>query len=434
MVFLEKHSKNTIKKGKVMLIDFSVKNFRSFNEQQIFSLIKSKSDEQASNAFSINYNFSLLKTIAIYGANASGKSNFLKALLTMKQMITGNYQHGDKLPVVQFKLDHSTINQPTEFEITFIVDDVRYQYGFSSSTTRIYSEWLFAYPKGHAQKWFERIWNKETQSYNWKFSSFLLGSKQVWLQSTRENALFLATAVQLNSEQLKPIFNWFNNTLHFANSDGFAPIFTANLCEDKRKDEILKFLKTADFHISDIKVEKREFNVSELPADMPEPLKDFLTQNLKGEKGLKLETIHIDNNGNPVPFSFHDESDGTQKFFSFAGPILDVLRHGDVLCIDELNVNLHPKLVQFLVKLFHNQETNPKNAQLIFSTHETSILTQDLFRRDQIWFCERSKKQSSILYPLSDFSPKKGKENLELGYLSGRYGALPFISTFTGEK
>ena len=99
-----------------------------------------------------------------------------------------------------------------------------------------------------------------------------------------------------------------------------------------------------------------------------------------------------------------------------------------------MNVNLHPKLVQFLVKLFHNQETNPKNAQLIFSTHETSILTQDLFRRDQIWFCERSKKQSSILYPLSDFSPKKDKENLELGYLSGRYGALPFISTFTGEK
>lgn len=188
----------------------------------------------------------------------------------------------------------------------------------------------------------------------------------------------------------------------------------------------------ADFHISDIKVEATEFNIAELPADMPEPLKDFLSQNLKGEKKLQLETIHVDNNGKPVPFNFHDESDGTQKFFAFAGPILDVLKNGYVLCIDELNVNLHPKLVQFLVELFHSKESNTKNAQLIFTTHETSILTQDVFRRDQIWFCERSKEQSSVLYPLSDFSPKKGKENLELGYLSGRYGALPFISTFFG--
>ncbi|OOF48392.1 RloA protein [Rodentibacter genomosp. 1] len=417
-----------------MLVDFNVKNFRSFNERQDFSLIKSKSDENLNNSFNINENsnFSLLKTAAIYGANASGKSNFLKALSTMKRMVTGNYQRGDKLPVVPFKLNSSTINQPTEFEITFIVDNVRYQYGFSASSTQIYDEWLFAYPKNHAQKWFERIWNEENKSHDWKFSSFLLGSKQIWLQSTRENALFLATAVQLNSEQLKPIFDWFNDTLHFANSDGFAPIFTANLCEDDRKRDVLKFLKMADFHISDIKVEATEFNIAELPADMPEPLKDFLSQNLKGEKKLQLETIHVDNNGKPVPFNFHDESDGTQKFFAFAGPILDVLKNGYVLCIDELNVNLHPKLVQFLVELFHSKESNTKNAQLIFTTHETSILTQDVFRRDQIWFCERSKEQSSVLYPLSDFSPKKGKENLELGYLSGRYGALPFISTFFG--
>lgn len=417
-----------------MLVDFNAKNFRSFNERQDFSLVKSKSDEHLNNSFNINENsnFSLLKTAAIYGANASGKSTFLKALSTMKRMVTGNYQRGDKLPVVPFKLNSSTINQPTEFEITFIVDNIRYQYGFSASSTQIYDEWLFAYPKNHAQKWFERIWNEENKSYDWKFSSFLLGSKQIWLQSTRENALFLTTAVQLNSEQLKPIFDWFNDALHFANSDRFDPIFTANLCENGRKKDVLRFLKMADFHISDIKIETTEFNIAELPEDMSEPLKDFLSQSLKGEKKLQLKTIYVDNNGKAVPFNFHDESGGTQKFFAFAGPILDVLKNGYVLCVDELDVKLHPKLVQFLVELFHSKESNPKNAQLIFTTHETSILTQDVFRRDQIWFCERSKEQASVLYPLSDFSPKKGKENLELGYLSGRYGALPVISTFFG--
>ena len=117
--------------------------------------------------------------------------------------------------------------------------------------------------------------------------------------------------------------------------------------------------------------------------------------------------------------------------FSFAEPILDVLAKGAVLCIDELNINLHPKLVQFLVELFHDQKSNPKNAQLIFTTHETTILTQDIFRRDQVWFCDKNREQASELYPLSDFCPKKGKENLELGYLSGRYGALPLVRSFS---
>ncbi|WP_439239065.1 AAA family ATPase [Lonepinella sp. BR2919] len=419
-----------------MLIDFSVANFRSFNEQQIFSLVKSKSDEHPNNAFSINENkgFGLLKTAAIYGANASGKSNFLKALSTMKKIITGKYQRGDKLPLVPFKLNADTLNQPTEFEITFIIENVRYQYGFSASSQQIFDEWLFAYPKGHAQKWFERIWNKESQKHEWKFSPSLVGTKQVWLQSTRNNSLFLSTAVQLNSDQLKPIFDWFNNALEFTGTEGFSPGFTASLCAKDQKDDVLKFLKAADFNISDINIETKEFNISELPPELPDPIREFFLQNLQGQQGINLETIHSDNQGRAVKFDFSEESDGTQKFFAFAGPVLDVLKNGYILCIDELNVNLHPKLVQFLVELFHNTDTNPKNAQLIFTTHETSILTQDIFRRDQIWFCERTSQQSSVLYPLSDFSPKKGKENLELGYLSGRYGALPFISSLSGVK
>ncbi len=146
-----------------------------------------------------------------------------------------------------------------------------------------------------------------------------------------------------------------------------------------------------------------------------------------------METVHTDSTGHDVTFNYDDESDGTQKLFNFSGPIIDVLSNGLVLFIDELNANLHPKLVEFIVKLFHSKETNPKNAKLIFTTHETSILTQEIFRRDQIWFCERDDTQASKLYSLLEFSPKKEKENLELGYLSGRYGAIPFIAPLSLE-
>jgi len=142
---------------------------------------------------------------------------------------------------------------------------------------------------------------------------------------------------------------------------------------------------------------------------------------------VSVKTAHVSDNGKKVLFDLGDESDGTQKIFALAGPWLDTLENGYVLVIDELHDNLHPLIVEFLVKLFHGKETNPRNAQLIFSTHDTSILNQEVFRRDQIWFCDKDRHQATKLYPLTDFSPRKGIENLERGYLSGRYGALPYL-------
>ena len=350
----------------------------------------------------------------------------------MKKVITDSSQHGNKLPLTPFKLNSESILQPSEFEITFIGkdiqgEDIRYQYGFSANAVQVFDEWLFAFPNGHAQKWFERIWNSSNENYEWKFSSFLKGKKQIWQEATRPNALFLSTSVQLNSEQLKPVFDWFSDTLQFGESNDFYPVYTAELCTKEQKTEVMKFLRAADLNIQDISVETKEFSASELPDDMPEVLRDIISKELNGAKRFDLKTIHLDNDGRQILFEFEEESDGTQKIFSLVGPILDVLNKGNVLCVDELNTNLHPKLVEFLIGLFHNPKTNAKNAQLIFTTHETSILNQEIFRRDQVWFCERNEFQESMLYPLSDFSPKKGKENLELGYLSGRYGALPFI-------
>lgn len=418
-----------------MLIEMSVANFRSFRETQTFTLAKGKGDEMAaSNTFNVTAasNIALLRSAAIYGPNASGKSNLLLALQTMRRVVLEsaiNLQRGDKLPVTPFRLSPETRQRPSEFEAAFLMDGVRYQYGFAATAERIHEEWLLAYPKGRAQRWFGRAWNPDEQCYDWELGNNLTGEKQLWQKSTRDNALFLSTAVQLNSEQLQPVFDWFKNTLRLANVGGWGPAFSASLCESSDKARIMDFLRAADLHIDDIQVESRPFDPEALPIDMPEPVRKAIAGNMKDKKILDIKTVHKDDQGNPVTFGFEDESDGTQKLFSFAGPWIDSLANGYVLFIDELHDNLHPRLVQFLVQLFHNPQTNPNNAQLIFTTHETSILNQVVFRRDQIWFCEKDKSQATVLYPLTDFSPRKGRENLEVAYLSGRYGALPFIRT-----
>lgn len=416
-----------------MLIEMSVANFRSFRETQTFTLVKGKGDEMVAtntfNAAAAN-NIALLRSAAIYGPNASGKSNLLLALQTMKQVVVEsaiNLHRGDKLPVTPFRLSPDTRQHPSEFEATFLVNGVRYQYGFAATAERIHEEWLLAYPKGRTQRWFSRAWDPTDQRYDWELGNNLTGEKQLWQKSTRDNALFLSTAVQLNSEQLQPIFDWFKNTLRLVNVGVWGPAFSASLCESSDKARIMDFLRAADLHIDDVLVELIPFDADTLPTDIPEPLRDMIAGDMKDKKIFDIKTVHKDDEGKPVDFDFVDESDGTRKLFSFAGPWIDSLTKGYVLFIDELHDNLHPRLVQFLVQLFHNLETNPNNAQLVFTTHETSILNQEIFRRDQIWFCEKDKNQATVLYPLTDFSPRKGRENLEAAYLSGRYGALPFI-------
>jgi len=416
-----------------MLIEFSVANFRSLRDRQTFSLAKAKGNERTETntftALAVN-EFDLLRSAAIYGPNAGGKSNFLRAMQAMKKIVlesATSLQRGDRLPVTPFRLSQEAIHAPSEFEATFIVNQVRYQYGFSTTEERIHEEWLLAYPKGRPQRWFGRAWSEETQTHNWEFGNNLSGEKHLWQKSTRDNALFLSTAVQLNSEQLQPIYDWFNNTLRMANLGGWTPGFSASLCEKSEKTQVMDFLHAADMDIEDILIEKKPFDTTVLPNDIPDQLKVVIASDLKDKQVLNIKTVHKGVDGKRVTFDLNEESDGTQKLFSFAGPWIDTLASGHVLFIDELHDNLHPRLVQFLVQLFHNSETNPNNAQLVFTTHDTSILNQDVFRRDQIWFCEKDEEQATSLYPLTDFSPRKGRENLELAYLSGRYGALPYV-------
>jgi len=417
-----------------MLIEFNVTNYLSIREQATLSLVKAKSEElKSTNTFvpGAPATPDLLRSSALYGANAAGKSNFIKALQFMQGLVMRSAkesQAGEKMAITPFLLDETSRNKPSEFEVTFVNQGVRYQYGFSATQERIIEEWLLAYPKGRPQRWIERAYNEKSQAYVWGKMEKLSGQKQLWQAATRSNALFLSTAIQLNNQQLTPVFEWFSTTLHVAGIGAWSPSFSMKLCESlETKNRIARFLKTADLDIDDIQLEKEKLKKENLPDDMPDEFKKQIEEEFGDKLIVNVKTAHFLRSGKKVLFDIYNESDGTQKIFTLAGPWIDSLENGYVLVIDELHDNLHPLMVKFLVNQFHCRETNPKNAQLIFTTHDTSILNQEMFRRDQIWFCEKDKDQSSKLYPLTDFSPRKGVENLEQGYLAGRYGALPYF-------
>jgi len=422
-----------------MLIEFTISNFKSIKEEQTFSLVASKNKElMDSHTFDVRLSeqssMKLLRSVAIYGPNAAGKTNLVRALRVMETIVRTSAlekSRGDTLPVVPFKLHRDSRQAPSTFEVVFLVDGIRYQYGFSATKERIFEEWLSAFPRNRVQRWFKRTWNADEQKHDWAFGTFLTGEKALWQKSTRDNALFLSTAVQLNSQQLQPVYDWFNNTLYYSdNSDilGLEPIFSASFCAeggDKRK--IIKFLNEADLGIDDVRITKEIFNLKNLSQDMPDSFKQVILKEMKNEEIYDVKTIHQDSDGESIEFDLEDESDGTRKIFALAGPFLDSLERGHVVFIDELPDNLHPGLVKFLVGLFNNKGTNLGNAQLVFTTHETHILNQTILRRDQIWFCEKDSTRATRVFPLTDFRPRKMRENLEAAYLSGRYGALPYV-------
>ena len=421
-----------------MLIEFSTTNFRSYRERQTLSMVRGKlKDDDKLDTHSFPFpdkaNMALLRCAAIYGANASGKSNLIRALRTMKRVVvqSAGWQRGKELPMEPYLLSTETTREPCEFEASFYVNGVRFQYGFSATSERVMEEWLYAYPSGRAQSWIERAWDEGSQSYQWGRMEALKGQKKLWKDSTRDNALLLSTAVQLNCEQLQPVFDWFENTLKIVGINGFNPGFSIKSCEKVvRKQEIVGFLKSADLNITDIKVEPKKISVSDLPDDMPGDMKQSIIQQSEAKGFVDIQIIHEGENGASVALPLQHESDGTRKLFAYAGPWLDVLREGSVLFIDELHDNLHPLIVRMLVGLFHNNQTNPKNAQLMFTTHETSILSQEVFRRDQVWFASQEGTQGTHLTPLSDFKVRKGAEDIERYYLDGRYGAVPYLPDF----
>lgn len=418
-----------------MLIEFSVANFRSFWEPQKLSMAATAhKDLAATNTFACPVSGipRLLRAAVIYGPNAGGKSNFVRAIGFVKHFVISSakeHQEGEKIEVTPFLFNTLGATKPSEFELQFIQDGVRYQYGFAVTKERVTNEWLIAYPEGRAQRWYERNYQPESDEEKWYFGSRFLGHKKQWQEMTRKNALFLSTAVQWNSEQLKPIFTWFKSLSVIGHGTLLDPGYSIKNCQDdKKKESILRFMNEADISITDILLESKDFSADDLPQNMPEELKEKIRRDLEGKKMTRVGFLHeVEGSVSPINLPLEEESDGTRKLFAYVGPWMDILNTGRILFADELDTSLHPKIMRFLLGFFHNDKSNKSNGQLIFTTHDTSLLDQELVRRDQVWFVEKDKINASHLYPLTDFKPRAG-EALQKGYLNGRYGALPYTS------
>ena len=424
-----------------MLVEFRVKNFRSLRDEQVLSLVASKDktlQDSHTLATGLKAAPNLLRSAVVYGANASGKSNLIKALQYMRGVVieSAGLQPGQTFDRLQaFRLDAKSAKEPTEFEATFILtneagEKVRYQYGFAMTSQRIVREHLLVYKAFKPQRWFERHCDAETGKDVYDFGSGLKGPKNVWEGATRPNALFLSMAVQLNSEVLRPVFDWFAHQLVILNElSPLAPqVSVQMLQQNEQRKAICNFLTAADISIADIDVVTRKAVGQSVRFD--------LTTGKREESPMEQEIDeikfrHVTEQGEAV-FDLMDESSGTRNLLFLSGPVLDILSRGLTLVVDELDTSLHTHLVQTLVRLFHRLEVNTGGAQLLFTTHDTSLLdAYGLFRRDQVWFVEKKKDQSSELYGLLDFSPRKN-EALERGYVQGRYGAVPVISGLIG--
>lgn len=412
-----------------MLVEFRVENHRSIREEQVFTMeagrVGDATDIRPRHVKGAAV--PLLPVAAIYGANASGKSNVLDGLAYMQLVVLLSYRifsPGSGIPGrTPFAWDGHR-DKPSLYEVVIVIDGVRYQYGFVLDDERVHEEWLYAWPKGRRQRWFEREWSDE-EGYSFSFGDHLKGVKRIVEDFTRDNALFLSAAAQNANEQLTPLYQWFQG-LRIVESKqriGFA---------DKEKDQWLANAlrdlvqpSPAQENLQQSKLEAfrdliraADFGVVDFKPDPSRPGK-YLFQ-------------HSVNDDDPW-LALDQESDGTKALFFRAQLIIDVIWSGGIIVIDELEKSLHPLLAQRIIDLFNDPLGNPLNAQIIFTTHDTNLLSglrsSVPLRRDQVWLTEKSRQGSTHLLPLTAYQPRKG-ENLEKGYLIGRYGGIPIATDF----
>ena len=386
-----------------MLLQFSITNHRSIKETAIISMKAAADKTMKEVLISPDGKKELVPVMAIYGANAAGKSNVIHALLLMREMVCGSYAKplkGAELPYepVAF-VDGQT--EPTTFEIIYYYESIKYAYGFSFDKDRIISEYLYHWPNGREAL----VFSREKDEYEFRESI----QEQLTLAGrTSENRLYLTSSNEWNCAQTEKAYLWFQKNLRGLIATGVSNESTIDAIRKggDGKQRILKEMMLADLGICNV----------ELSGTKEKPI---------------ISTVHqlTDDSGEKKQYTLllGQESVGTQRFFSRIGLWMDALNSGAVLVVDEIEASMHPLLTRHLIEMIQDQTTNQNHAQLIFTTHDTGLLDLKLLRRDQIWFAEKDEKtMQTDIYALTEFSPRK-EENIARGYLQGRYGAIPFI-------
>lgn len=423
-----------------MLVNFTFQNFRSFRDEKTLSM-EAGSIKELKESVIHKDSYRLLPAAVMYGANSSGKSNVLLALMTMRSVLLGSVRLNpkDELNFQPFKLDLVSANNPTSFEIQFLLDDVKYRYGFDYDKTHISKEWLYEKRVGEREfNLFLRV-DDEFEVSKSRFPEGL-GKES----ATVSNRLFVSLVAQLRGTKSMRILDWFQNCNYLSGMDSHGyEGFTLKMFSDHLEGykQALDFFHRSQLGFNDLLVTEKIFSDDVLSGKthIPDDFRSKLLDELKGQKMMEAKTTHniYDENGNihGIDSFYKDEmeSEGTKKIIEMSGPIFDTLKSGKILIIDELDAKLHPLLTRSILQLFMNPETNVHGAQLIFATHDTNLLNLAYLRRDQIWFTEKDKTESSDLYSLVEFKDESGTKirndrSVQKDYINGRYGAIPFLN------
>lgn len=419
-----------------MIIRFGCSNYKSiYNYQEIVLSASPLKDEQADTISSKGFRDPLLPTIGIYGANASGKTNLLKAINFLIDGIRTSHKTSPEEEAEYpsfFKLIPSSKELPSQFDIDFIHDDQHYHYGFKILKSSIVEEWLYTYlyrKRESKRILFHRNIGEENQFY---FGASLKGNNKIIGEITNQSSLFLSQAAQNNHEFLSRIYQYFKNNFVFRFSSDINKYNIADRYKEYGEiQEIVKFLKKLDNGIHSLKVVDED--LTEEDKSFHSKFIDLFNEYLFKDEPIdmplskeRIELLHEDNNGKLIPFDFDDESAGTKSVIALLVPVFKTIKNGGIFIVDEIESSLHTLLTIKIIELYNRKQTNPNKAQLIFSTHDTNLLCSGILRRDQIWFTEKSKSGQTVIYPLTDFKLRK-KYNIESGYLQGRFGAIPFF-------
>jgi len=428
-----------------MLLRFGVENHRSIREYQEISFVASKLRGTPEHLHEVpGLNEGVLPVLGLYGANASGKSNLLNAFYFMRHFVRNSHKDrspGEATGRSPFLLDLQWKDKASTFDCDFLLDNVRHTFGFRIDDSSVIEEWLYSYPTGRRRVLYHR---NTTDSDPFYFGKHLKGQNRVIASLTRPDSLFLSAAAQNNHAYIQQPYRFFTLRVHDTVRDSDLDLWLRYaVLDEAKRSPLVRMMQLADtgiVHLRDKADRRRQDKAPVSPGSLISQAQELLQR-----AGFNTDNTFSDSmndfyerlsaidpqfghegEAGTVFLDFDDESEGTKKMAGYLANTISALGMGTLIQIDELDASLHPLLAQKLIRLFTDRATNPKGAQLLFTTHDTNLLSSDLLRRDEIWFTEKDDKGATRVYPLTDFHTRP-TDNLERGYLQGRFGAIPFL-------